>query len=181
MKNMEQLNDQAMENVSGGISEQEAMAAALANIAEEALKAGFKAEKSSGYSNAEYEKLSDDATPECIFGELTIGVEGARETIVFECAVSVFENEGELTVSDEELAQKIGELRGNLRGFIEDVRATGKEDLKDAFIAVINKEEEEKASQIPEEKPRDNTHFYIAAALGALAIAAFFICLKFFF
>ena len=29
MKNMEQLNDQAMENVSGGISEQEAMAAAL--------------------------------------------------------------------------------------------------------------------------------------------------------
>ena len=163
------------------ISAKEAMAAAISNIAEEAACAGFKTEFNSGYSNAEYEKLDDSATPECIYGELTIGVEGAAETIVFECAAGVFENDGELTVSDEELAQKIGELRGNLRSFIEDTKAAGKDNLKDAFIAVIDKEEEEKAAEIPVEKPRNNTYFYIAAGIGAVVIVALFLCIRFFF
>ena len=163
------------------INAKEAMATALADIADEAIKFGCTAVANSGYSNAEYEKLSDDAIPECIYGELTVGVEGAKETIVFECAVGVFENAGELSVSDDELAQKIGELRGNLRGFIEDLKASEKESLKDSFTSVIDKEEAEKASEIPQEKAKDNTMFYIAAALGALAAVAFFLCLGYFF
>ena len=163
------------------INAKEAMAKAIENIAEEAKSAGFEVSFSSGYSNSEYDKLDDNATPECIFGELTIGVEGALETVVFECAAGVFESEGELTVSDDELAQKIGELRANLRSFIEDTKNTEKENLKDAFIAVIDKEEAENAAEIPVEKPKDNKYFYIAAALGTLAIVAFFLCLKFFF
>lgn len=163
------------------INAKEAMAAALADIADEAIAAGFTATTVSGFSNAEYERLDNSATPECIFGELTVGVEGAVETIVFECATGVFETEGELSVSDDELAQKIGELRKNVRDFINESKLTEADDLKSAFISLIDKEEEKLKEQIPAEEPRNNTSFYITAVLGALAAVAFFLCMRFLF
>ena len=90
-------------------------------------------------------------------------------------------NGGELTVSDDELAQKIGELRGDLREFLGEISAQGAEDLKTAFLTVIGNGEEDDEGESAPAEPKSNLSFYIVAALGALAAVAFFLCLKFFF
>ncbi len=159
----------------------EALEAALKNIASLPSKKGFEVKYDCGYSNSEYEKLSENDSPECIFGEMTVAVSGVVESIAFECAVGVFDTEEGLTVSDDELAQKIGELRDSVRSFLAEIEDAEKESLGEAFIEVIDREEQKSAEGIPETAPKSNKSFYITAILGALAVVAFFLCFKFFF
>ena len=163
----------------------EALERAFEDIAAMPREAGFSVKYECGYSNSEYERLEDGDGAECIFGEMTLGVEGAEETVVFECAAGAFEGDGEAIVADEELAQNIGTVRENIRSFLADVneaKATVEtESIKDAFLAVIEREEKENAEKTAAEAPKSNAGFYIAAACGALAIVAFFLCFKWFF
>lgn len=163
------------------IDAKNALEAALSNIASIPAEKGFTVKYDCGYSNAEYDRLSENDAPECIFGEITIGVADTSETIAFECAVGVFEGGEALAVSDDELAQKIGEMREGVRSFVSDIEASGMDTLREAFVAIIDKEEKAAASDVTKEEPRSNMMFYIVAGLGALAVVAFFLCMRYFF
>lgn len=159
----------------------EGLAKAIEDIASLPLKEGFEVKSDCGYSNAEYEKLTEADTPECIFGEITVGVSGAKEAVVFECAVGIFEKNGEAEISDDELAQKIGEVREAVRSFVNEVKQTEADSLAAAFTKVIDEEEEAMKPTAEDKQQKSNTGFYIAAVLAALAAVAFFLCLKYFF
>ena len=150
------------------IEAKEALERAVEDIAGEAKAAGFTVSVRSKYADVdfgEYDEYCDEA--KIIFAELTVGLEGARDGMVYETAISITEGE----CSDDEMASEIGTMRSSVRELIAKVaEATDK-------IAAFNDELDltDNDGEVVSEPVRDNKKFYIVASIiggAALIIAA---------
>ena len=149
-----------------------ALKAAVEDIANEAREAGFTAELRSRYADIDFNE-SDEYMPEAkiIFAELTVGLEGASDSMIYECAVGISEGE----CSDDEIASEIASMRSSVRELIEKICSAP--DRLAAFCSELDETDgEEPAVQEP---VRDNKKFYIVASivaavllLGAVIISA---------
>lgn len=146
----------------------EALVRAVENIAEEANAAGFNTQIRSKFADVdfgEYEEYCDEA--KIVFAELTVGLEGARDDMVYECAISINEQE----CSDDEMASEIGSMRAAVRELIEKVSAAP--DKLAAFNEELNATD---GDEEPVSEPvHDNKKFYIVASIiggAALILAA---------
>ena len=150
------------------IEAKEALERAVEDIAGEAKAAGFTVSVRSKYADVdfgEYDEYCDEA--KIIFAELTVGLEGARDGMVYETAISITEGE----CSDDEMASEIGAMRSSVRELIAKIAEA------DDKLAVFNEELDltDNDGDVVSEPVRDNKKFYIVASIiggAALIIAA---------
>ena len=150
----------------------EALVSSLEDIMSIPAKYGFSVSRKCIYSNSDDEDSESYEGAECIFGQISVGLPEEEDSVVFSTAVCIFEQEdGSYTVSSEELASCVRDLRGEINDFLNSVVAISEEKgitTKEAFAERI-------APALEVEEPRAtgyNTKFYVVASIIALLVLA---------
>ncbi len=148
----------------------EGLLAALQDIEKLPGQRGFSTESKCLYSNSDDEDSESYEGAECIFGQITVTPTDGEDSVIFSTAVCIFEKEdGEYTVSAEELATCIQDIREEVKEFFDSVDAIATE--KGLSPDEAYKERIAPATETDEVSGgQDNSKFYIIASVVALIV-----------
>lgn len=144
----------------------EALERAVADIAGEANSAGFKTEICSKYADVDFEELRE-YSPEArmLCTDLTVGLEGAEESMIYQCVLAI--DEGECSV--DELSAEVADMRAAVRELIAKVGEA--EDKLAAFNNELAETDGEDDESTEVDAPaHNNKRFYITASIVAAVV-----------